>query len=333
MLKLRIGFLCAAAGLLTISVAGCQTLTGDDAAPVEISTVETASRTVEDGGTGPHPAVMVGDSSLPTHTIFRPADLGAFGKKNKLAILAWGNGACANSPSGHINFLSEVASHGILVIAIGPMAQEGQGRGGMGGGGRTQSSQLIDAIDWAIAQNADKTSQYYNKIDTAKIAVSGMSCGGLQALEVAGDPRITTTIICNSGVLNTSVGGPAGPGAPGRTGGPGGGMPGMPAVTKERLNELHSPIMYMLGGESDIAYANGMDDFKRIDHVPAFVGNLNIGHGGTYMQPHGGDYAKVMTAWCLWQLKGDKEAAKMFQGDPCGVAEMQGWTIEKKNID
>ena len=263
---------------------------------------------------------MVSDASLETHTIFRPADLSAFGKKNKLPIIAWGNGACTNSPWEHLNFLSEVASHGFLVIAIGPMPEEGQR-----GGGRSQSSQLIDAIDWAIAQNADKTSQYYNKIDTSKIAVSGMSCGGLQALEVASDPRVTTAMICNSGVFNAPMGGGSGPG---------GGMPGMPGATKEGLKDLHSPIIYILGGEADMAYPNGMDDFQRINHVPAFVGNLEgIGHGGTYSQPHGGDFAKVAAAWCQWQLKGDKEAAKMFQGSPCGVAQMKGWTIDKKNID
>ena len=34
-----------------------------------------------------------------------------------------------------------------------------------------------------------------------------------------------------------------------------------------------------------IAYGNGMDDFNRINHVPVFVGNLDVGHGGTYAQP------------------------------------------------
>lgn len=272
---------------------------------------ETASRTVEDGGTGPYRAVMVTDSTLATHTIFRPKDLSVFGEKNKLPIIAWGNGACANSPWEHVNFLSEVASYGFLVIAIGPMPQEGQR-----GGGRSTSPQLIDAINWAIAQNNDKTGQYFNKIDSTKIAVSGMSCGGLQTLEVAPDPRVTTAMICNSGIL----------------GNPGSGMPGMPNLKKEQLEKLHSPAIYILGGESDIAYKNGMDDFSRINHVPVFAANLNVGHGGTYGRPHGGDFAKVATAWFQWQLKEDKEAAKMFEGDPCGVAQMPGWKVEKKNI-
>lgn len=272
---------------------------------------ETASRTVEDGGTGPYPALMVSDSTIPTHTVFRPKDLSAFGKANPLPIIAWGNGACANSPWEHVNFLSEVASHGFLVIAIGPMPREGQR-----GNGRSTSSQLLDAIEWAIAQNSEEASPYYDKIDVTKISVSGMSCGGLQTLETAPDSRITTAVICNSGILPH----------------PGAGMAGMPGLTKDQLEKLHSPTLYILGGESDIAYNNGMDDFRRINHVPVFAANLNVGHGGTYAQPHGGDFARVATAWYQWHLKDDEEARKLFIGTPCGVAQMPGWKAEKKNI-
>ncbi len=288
-----------------------QTTNADKAAPVVSK--ETASRTIEDGGTGPYKALMVSDETLATHTVFRPQDLSALGAKVKVPIIVWGNGACANSPWEHVNFLSEVASHGFLVIAIGPMPAEGQ-RGGARG--PTKSPMLIDAIDWAIAQNSEKTSQYYQKLDTSKIAVAGMSCGGLQALEVAPDPRISTAMICNSGIL----------------GDPGRGMPGMPSMTKDHLAKLHTPTIYILGGEKDIAYNNGMDDFRRINHQPVFAANLNVGHGGTYGKPHGGEFAKVATAWLQWQLKDDKEAAKMFGGDPCGLAKVEGWKVEKKNI-
>ncbi|MBN2684191.1 MAG: hypothetical protein JXR40_02830, partial [Pontiellaceae bacterium] len=244
--------LLAASGLMAI-MCGCQTTT-------EVAFTETASRIVEDGGTGPYSAIMATDGTLETHTIFRPADLSDFGKKNKLPIIAWGNGACANSPWEHVNFLSEVASHGFLVVAIGPMPKEGER-----GRGSSQSSQMIDAIEWAIAQNSDKSSQYYNKLDVDSIAVSGMSCGGLQTLENAPDPRIKTAMVCNSGIISD-----------------GSGMGGMPELTKDQLNKIHTPIIYILGGPDDIAYANGMDDFERINHVPAFAANLNgIGHGGT----------------------------------------------------
>lgn len=297
--------------LVAIGFSGCESARVET--PAAALSIETAGRIVEDGGTGPFPAWMASDSTLATHTVFRPKDLSAFGRKRKLPIIAWGNGACANSPWEHVNFLSEVASHGFLVIAIGPMPEVGQ-RGAPGG--PTKSSLLTDAIHWAIARNDDATSQYYRKLDPKRIAVAGMSCGGLQALEVAPDPRIATAVICNSGIL----------------GNPGGGMGGMPRLTKDHLEKLHTPTIYILGGEKDIAYRNGMDDFRRINHVPVFAANLNVGHGGTYGRPHGGEFAKVATAWFQWQLKGDKHAAGMFEGEPCGVARMEGWEVQKKNI-
>jgi len=180
------------------------------------------------------------------------------------------------------------------VIAIGPMPQEGEK-----GGGKSTSSQMTDAINWAIAQNGDKNSPFYNKLDVSKIAVSGMSCGGLQTIETAPDPRITTAVICNSGIFMSN---PATP------------IPGMPNLKKEYLQKIHTPTLYILGGEKDIAYANGMDDFSKINHVPVFVANMDVGHGGTYGQPHGGEFAKVATAWFKWQLKSDAEAGKMFTG-------------------
>ncbi|MCU0454958.1 MAG: alpha/beta hydrolase [Bacteroidales bacterium] len=280
-------------------------------AQVPVSTGQPVSRTVEDGGTGPYRAIMLSESTLPTHTVFRPEDLSVFGKKKKLPILAWGNGACANSPWEHINFLSEISSYGFLVIAIGPMPKEGER-----GRGRSESSQLIDAINWAITQNNDKSGSYYNKIDVTRIAVSGMSCGGLQALESAPDPRVSTVIICNSGILPT----------------PGGGMAGMPGLTKDHLLKLHTPVLYILGGEKDIAYQNGMDDFRKINHVPVFAANMDVGHGGTYSRPHGGEFSKVATAWLQWQLKGDKKAGKLFTGEPCGLSLDPNWKVEKKNI-
>jgi predicted alpha/beta-hydrolase family hydrolase len=274
---------------------------------------ETLTRTVEDGGTGGYKAIMASDEALPTHTIFRPKNLAALGEKLKLPIVAWGNGACANSPWEHVNFLSEIASHGFLVVAIGPMPSEGQ-RGAAGG--PTKSPLLTDAINWAIAQNSDKSSQYYRKLDTNKIAVAGMSCGGLQALEVAPDPRVKTAIICNSGILPNAASG----------------RPGMPQLGKDHLSKLHTPTLYILGGESDIAYRNGMDDVHRIDHIPIFAANLDVGHGGTYAKPHGGEFGKVATAWLQWRLNAESEAGKLFMGEPCGLAKQEGWKVEKKNI-
>jgi dienelactone hydrolase len=298
------------AGLIWCICIGCITMVSPLSAQVT-ATGKATTRLIEDGGTGEYKAIMMQESSLPTHTVFRPQDLKSFGRGKKLPIIAWGNGACANSPWEHVNFLSEVASHGFLVVAIGPMPQEGEH-----GSGRSVSSQMTDAINWAIAQNSDKTSALYNKVDVSRIAVSGMSCGGLQTLETAPDPRVTTTVVCNSGILGDA----------------GSGMSGMPALKKDHLLKLHTPTLYLLGGEKDIAYKNGMDDYSRINHVPVFVANLDVGHGGTYGKPHGGEFAKVATAWYQWQLQGNKKAARMFTGNPSGLAKDPQWKVEKKNL-
>ena len=305
----RIHMVFAASSVMLLLICGCKSASEDTAMQLE-NRDEEAWSVVEDGGSGPFCAQMVSNSTLATHTIFRPSDLKVFGKDNALPIIVWGNGACADSPWEHVNFLSEVASHGFLIIAVGQMP-DGGGREA----GKSTSSQLVDAIDWAFAQAQDKSSPYYNRIDMSKVAVSGMSCGGLQALEVAPDPRISTAVICNSGII-----------------GNGGAFPGMPALKKDNLNKLHTPILYILGGQSDIAYVNGMDDFDRINHVPVFAANLDVGHGGTYGETHGGAFATVATAWFKWQLKEDAEAAKMFIGSPCGVARLPGWVVDKKNI-
>src|SRR5262249_51134821 len=70
-------------------------------------------------GTGAFPATMEQDPGLPTHTVYRPKDLSKL-QGQKLPIIAWGNGACVNNGTSYRNFLTEIASHGFLAIAIGP---------------------------------------------------------------------------------------------------------------------------------------------------------------------------------------------------------------------
>src|SRR3954463_216330 len=117
------------AGVLGIFIAGTAALGGAQAGSPSAVVTESGERTIEDGGTGSYKAVAVSNSSIPTHTIYRPKDLSAFGDREKLPILAWGNGACANSNSAHQNYLSEIASHGYLIVAIGPNQAGGGGRG------------------------------------------------------------------------------------------------------------------------------------------------------------------------------------------------------------
>ena len=275
---------------------------------------EPKTRIIEGGGQGPYKAIMKEEPTLKEHTVIVPQDLAPFGAQKLLPVLVWGNGACANSPFEHMNFLNEIASNGYIVLATGniPMTDEWY-KGPM-----SRAEQQIESLDWIIAQNNDPQSPYYQKVDTKNICVAGMSCGGLQTLYNCADPRITTLMICNSGLFKQSNAAQA--------------VGGMPMPEKSKLKDIHTPIIYILGGKEDIAYENGMDDFHLISHVPAVAINYPGGHGGTYRQPYGGEFTIPALAWLNWQLKGDKEAAKMFVGKKPALLQRKDWTIEKNKL-
>ena len=191
-------------------------LAGCASGPVAPETIQ--SKIVEEGGTGPYKALMFEAPDFEAHTVFAPQDLSAFSKKNPLPVLVWGNGACTNSPWEHFKFLNEIASHGFLVIATGHIPMEEVAYNGP----RSTSEQQLQSVDWAIAQNADKESPFYGRIDTNAIAAAGMSCGGLQTLDNSADPRFKTLMIMNSGLFIN----------------PATAMPGMPMPEKEKLQNI-----------------------------------------------------------------------------------------------
>lgn len=244
------------------------------------------------GGSGPYPARYETSNGLPNHTIYRPVNL----PSEPMPIFVWGNGGCAANGTGQQNFLREIASHGFLAIA----------NGSPNGSGSTTAAMLTQSIDWAFAENSRQGSALYGHVDTSKVAVAGWSCGGLEAYEVSDDPRVTTTGIYSSGLLNDA--------------------------NDYQLRRLTKPIAYFIGGPSDIAYPNAMDDWGKLPSgLPAFMGNLNVGHGGTYDQTNGGEFGRVTVLYLKWRLKGDTTAGTAFVGDNCGLCNTQ-WSLQRKNL-
>jgi len=282
---------------------------------------------------GPYEVVMEEDASLPDHTIYRPANLAAFPKQDRLPIVTFSGPGCVPTGTAFRPFYTEVASHGFLIVANGPA----EPKPGMGRGAQTKSSDHLASIDWAIAENGRKDSKYYQRIDTSKVASMGQSCGGLQVLEISKDPRFTTLVLWNSGVWNQPMGSsPAAGGRGGAPGNPPGAAAGSPmSVTKEVLKGLRVPIAYFVG-KTDSANPNAADDFGRIENVPVFWGSLEIpgdAHGGTFREKNGGKFGVAAVAWLKWRLKGDQNAAKVFKGADCGLCKDPEWEVKKKKID
>lgn len=93
-----------------------------------------------------------------------------------LPIVAFANGGYRNTFGEFRNFLSETASHGFLVVSIGPAVNSVI----MDSEERTNtaaSSQLLDGVTWAIQENNRTGSEFNGKIDDSKVALMGQSCG------------------------------------------------------------------------------------------------------------------------------------------------------------
>ncbi|WP_240624593.1 CocE/NonD family hydrolase [Aurantiacibacter odishensis] len=281
------------------------------------------------GGSGPHPAIAQAREDAPGYTIYRPATL----PDEPMPVVLWGNGGCRDNGLSASHALRDFASHGFLVIANGTprreldILSEVPVMPAAAGGPRTlpppsqrqpdetSTAQMLAALDWAARANADPADPLYGRIDTGRVAATGHSCGGLQALLAGTDPRIDTVIAFGSGVYNR--------------GGPG--LSGV-QIDKDALRNLHTPVAYILGGPTDIAFPNGSDDFARIDHVPVMFANLPVGHGGTLMLEDGGEWARAGSAWLKWQLRGDQEAAEFFIGEGCVLCSAKDWTVERKQF-
>jgi dienelactone hydrolase len=270
------------------------------------------------------------DPGLPTHTLYHPADLAAGGR---LPIVVWGNGACWNAGNSFRWFLSDIASYGYFVIALGPIVDPPIERAPVPmapipagsppaaaltklTSSATHSSQLIDAINWAVAENARTQSRFHQRLDVTEIAVMGQSCGGAQALEASADPRVRTTVLWNSGLF------------PGVTT-----MAGGKPLTKSDLDKLHAPAAYISGDAEDIAFVNANDDFDRLK-VPAFRAYARgVLHSGTYNERNGGEFAGIAVGWLNWQLKSDSRARLLFVGADCGLCVNPHWVVHSKKLD
>lgn len=253
--------------------------------------------------TGPYEVVIEWDPDFPNHTIFRP--VGA----DNMPILAWGEGGCVKMGRSYGEMMSEVASHGIVVIADGHPEGGGKAPGNMM---NPVGDALTQGIDYAFEKNDDKCSPLYQKVDTGKVAVSGQSCGGLLAIAAAADPRVTVTFIMSSGLFT-------------------------PAGREEKLPKIHTPIIYLNGGPTDVAYAQAIEDIaylKELGNVPIYWANRGIGHMADILEDNGGTFGAYLTDWLRYQFFGDQ--ADQFEGDDCGYCqdndhESELWTLEKWN--
>ena len=129
-------------------------------------------RAMTNGGSGPYKAGYVTDPSLPSHTIYAPKAA----PKIKMPVIVWGNGGCFSNGLMFEDFLTEVASHGYLILANGNPAKASKGAfsdlASLLSGKQTKISDLTASIDWVTKGNGMKDSGYWYDLG---LAVAGQS--------------------------------------------------------------------------------------------------------------------------------------------------------------
>jgi dienelactone hydrolase len=163
---------------------------------------------------------------LINHTIYMPLQPT---RGESLPVLLWSEGGCANDGKAFVEFLTNIASYGFIVLANGPP----------GGAGSTTAQYVKDAAQWISAKAG--TCGRYHHVDADRMAAAGQSCGGLETYQMRDEENIRTLGIFNSGF----VPGDRGP------------LPNDTIVEgPDTIKKVHKPVFYFLGGSTDVAYPN-----------------------------------------------------------------------------
>jgi hypothetical protein len=205
--------------------------------------------------------------------LFRPTQLGEHGEKHP--VFVWGCGG-TTTPSTYADLLSEIASHGIVVIA------EVEEIGDNG-------APLLSAADWMAAENARTDSALHGKLDLTKLGLGGHSIGSVNSFLAGKDPRWTTTVHVAGGSLD-DVNDP------------------FANTTGQGGKSLVHPVAYVCA-ESDI-FGNVEKTQKDYDNtaVPAvFTIIAGADHTGA---PRAG--LPAIIAWLRFQLLGETERKASF---------------------
>jgi hypothetical protein len=208
-------------------------------------------------------------------TLYYPSNLGANGFDHP--IVTWGNGTNA-TPGQYSGLLNQLASWGFVVIASN---STGTGTG----------NEITAGANYLVAQNGVSSSPFYQRLDTSKVAAVGHSQG-------AGGS--TRAVIANPGLFTTLV------------------PIALPAQVWVGAGHEYNPAQltrptFFVGGSTDWLIAGPSTLTGYYNQVPgaAAIGVLK-GAGHNTIQGTGGGFLGYITAWLMYQLRGDTTARQVF---------------------
>lgn len=272
---------------LSLSLAGCGAPAPDTAtaAPAPVGASAAPLSLAPYAAAGPYAVQREQGGPGNAFVLYTPQRLGERGELHP--ILTWGNGTFA-IPYYYEGILSHLASHGFVVIAS---------RSSMTGTGR----EMLQGVDWLVAQSVAPGSRYYGKLDALAIGVLGHSQGGGGTINAANDPRVRAL------------------------------APIEPAPA--RIAGVRAPMLLLGGSRDNIVSPTLL--IRPFSYVPATAPTVyGVLQGADHLTALGdaGGFRPYLTAWFKHHLMGDMAAGPLFYGDACGLCTDANWTVERKNL-
>lgn len=202
--------------------------------------------------------------------VFRPVELGKDGLRHPVFLFGCGG---SSKPSNYVDHMNRIASHGFVAIAEVSLID---------GNGVT----LKASLDWIVAENARPDSEFYQKLDTTRIAMGGHSIGSVNTFAVADDPRLRTTVHIAGGSLE-NMGGDA--------------------------TKLTHPTAFIYSESDSFGNVEKAEADYKVTTAPVFFTIMSgVDHIAAARQG-----LPAVVGWLRWHLAGETERRAMFL-DPKG---------------
>lgn len=218
-----------------------------------------------------------------------PTALGSGGVEHP--IVTWGNGSFA-TPADYPGVLSHLASWGFAVVAS-TSSTTGTGR------------EILAGAQHLVAADADPSSVFHGKLDTARVAAAGHSQG-------AGGAVNATTL--SGGLIGSTV------------------TYALPApiwvgsADRFSVAALRGPSLF-LGGQWDVLIASPsvLTDYYRAAGGPSAISVLRGADHNTIQRTAGG-LLGYLTAWLKYTLEDDATARAAFAGSSPELLTNTAWS-------
>jgi pimeloyl-ACP methyl ester carboxylesterase len=224
-----------------------------------------------------------------------PRDLGKGGLKHPIVI--FDNGAGQTGTSIYTSITQHLASHGFAVYHAYESTDDGK--------------EILDGLDWMIAENARAGGMFFDKLDVTKTAAMGHSRGSIATFAVAADPRLTTTIHLSGGT-NPDI-----------------------AMGHATLPNLRNPAAFLCGEPGGDGLVSGdtasewcLYDFEHAT-VPVFLTQIT---GASHISAPGMTTG-ACAGWLRWRLLGDSSMKAMFAGPDCSLCKRRNWVVKQRELD